>query len=130
MDLAKLVFTLIIMILGIIVVLLVSLHIFGPQAETSLTELYFVGKPSASVDQDNLIQFSFAIHNLEHTEIAYTYIITHNSIIIDHGSTILKHDESAIITKDFVIKSIQATSPVSVQLLNKELDIHFWVNSK
>ena len=76
--------------------------------------------------------FSFGVHNLENKKMNYTYSIYLKSSKIDEGYIILDHDMISITNKEFIIenKEENSSTPLSVQLLNKEQEIHFWVNVK
>lgn len=124
---------LLIFILGLILFSILSL-----KKQAGFTELYFVGNISKEAHSGYEYPFSFAIHNLENSDMGYDYSvyvnssIINNSSIIDTGYSIVEQGEIDIINEIFLAEDKYANSSVvvSVKLLSKNQEIHFWVDVK
>ena len=117
------------MILLLIISVLVVFNIIA-EKKPGFTELYFSDIPKTIKINENA-NFSFGIHNLENKKMDYSYEIYARTNKIDEGNVILNHDETKIITKSFrVNKAKESSIPISVKLLDKDQEIHFWVNVK
>ena len=118
---------------------------FAPEVKNSFTpipekftELYFenhldlpkIMKPDEEQD------FSFTIHNLEHTQMNYVVSLTaepeltpDNSFLIDQVAVPLEHDQSETIQQTFKLPELMSQRvKVTVQLLYLDQTIHFWVD--
>lgn len=117
-----------------IITLLAVLNVDAAQKKPGFTELYFVGNLPKTIKLYETYKFSFAIHNFENKLTTYHYAMFLNSDKIDQGSISIKKDHIAIIDKDFVLgHHITAASgatgiPISVRLLGKDQEIHFWLD--
>lgn len=101
----------------------------------ALTELYFedynklpiAGKSGAPYT------FRFTIHNMENKTMDYSYNVTQHSAstneIIKSGSLSLQNNELKMLDTTFTLASDSARTRISVHLINKNQEIHFWVNN-
>ena len=101
----------------------------------ALTELYFedynrlpiAGKSGAPY------AFRFTIHNMENKTMDYSYNVTQQSgstnEIIRTGSLSLQNNELKTLESTFTLASGSARTRISVNLINKNQEIHFWVNN-
>jgi hypothetical protein len=81
----------------------------------------------------NLYQFSFTIHNLENKDMVYKYEVysfEDEQIIIDQGNVLIKNNQSKTITENFTLPSDALRTKVTVNLINKNQQISFWVEDK
>lgn len=132
MDIEKIFLNMIIIILILTVLALAIFNIKTQNNKEGFTELYFVGNLSKEAIVDYEYPFSFAIHNLENKKMTYHYALYIKSSKIDEEYITLDHDKVSIINQYFILKneSKNNTIPISVKLLDKEQEIHFWVNVK
>ena len=116
----------ILVLIGIIIVLVIF-NVVLSKSKTGFTELYFVGDLPETVDANKTYSFSFAIHNLEYKTTNYEYEIYSDSQRINKGQIILGHNETNSIIQNFAVKSKPINSTkISVNLINKNQEIHFW----
>ena len=132
MNLEKIFSNVTIIILILLITILVILNITAKDKKNGFTELYFINDLPKIIKINEKYNFSFAIHNLEKKYVNYYYVIYVQSKKIDQGYINLNYNKIAIINQSFIIKNkLENNSiPVSVQLLNKNQEIHFWVNIK
>ncbi len=100
-----------------------------------LTELYFedynklpiAGKPGIANT------FRFTIHNMENKTVDYSYNVLEqsgiDSEVINTGTIRVSDNEKKTIENAFILASSSAKTKISVNLINKNQDIHFWVNN-
>ncbi len=73
----------------------------------------------------------FTIHNLEKKRMVYTYAIASeidgNKEMIKLDYITLEHDQAITLFQDFSIRKEFRMGKITVELLNKEQEIHFWV---
>ena len=131
MELGKTIFMyVVIMILVFIISVLVVFNI-TKENKHGFTELYFTDELPKTIKINENVNFSFGIHNLENKRMDYSYEVYARTNKIDEGSLSLNHDETKIITKSFIVEKVKESSmPISVKLLNKDQEIHFWVDVK
>lgn len=132
MNLEKSIPTVTIIILILIITVLLIFNITAADNKSGFTELYFINDLPKTIKINERYDFSFAIHNLEHKKMTYNYAIYYNKKKIDQGYVNLNHDETTTITRSFIAKKKLENPliPISVQLLNTNQEIHFWVNLK
>jgi hypothetical protein len=102
----------------------------------SYSELYFANHTSLlkSPPATDSASFSFVIHNNEHKEMEYPYVVflETNSIqtVLDQGVIVLKHDQSKE-QKVFVpTDSIIGKAKIVVRIQSLEQQIHYWIGEK
>jgi len=132
MNLEKIIPTVTIIILILIITVLLIFNIIPTEKKSGFTELFFVNDLPKTIKINERYDFSFAIHNLEKKKMTYDYAVYLESKKIDQSHITLNHDDTTTITQSFIVKDkLENTSiPISVQLLNKNQEIHFWVNLK
>lgn len=133
MNLKKIIPTLAIIGLIAIIVILLIFNLSPKQNKSGFTELYFVGDLPKTVKTNEQYNFSFAIHNLEERMMIYNCIIYLNSTKVSQDYVFLDPDDIIVINHSFKVEKAQEnlsleniSIPVSVQLLNKRQEIHFW----
>jgi hypothetical protein len=105
-----------------------------PKNNEPLTELYFddhLDLPkTAEINKE--YNFSFAIHNLEYQEMGYKYEITieynNRKFILDKNIIYLNNEETKHIQGKFTIPDKFDRAKITVNLINKNQAIHFWVD--
>ena len=119
-------------IVAIIIVLLIvgifSVLSLMSAAPKGFTELYFVGELPDKIT--GKADISFAIHNLEYNGMQYSYAIYVGNTTAAEDVVSLEHDEVATITKEILIPKSIGPVLISVKLLDKNQEIHFWVNNE
>jgi len=110
------------------VIILVLLNVFTPANKIDFNELYFTGDLPKIVRLNEESKFSFAIHNLGNSKMTYDYEVYLQSGKINEGNLALDPDGTAVITPVFVIKDKTDNVSISVRLLDKSQEIHFWVD--
>lgn len=98
------------------------------QPET-FTELYFTDHLSLpkQIKQGVPYHFEFTVHNLEYKDFTYVYEVTADTLILENGQFLLKHDEIKTIPVTFRIVQPFERMKITVNLVNKNQPIHFWV---
>lgn len=129
MDWRDIFFALVIIVLISIIAALAAFDIIAAKNKSGFTELYFVGNLPKAIKANEEYKFSFAIRNLENKEMAYNYAVHITPDKIKEGYVILNHTQTAIIRPSFIVEKPEASIPISVQLINKNQEIHFWVNA-
>ncbi len=115
--------------LVMLILALAVLNVSGIGDENGFTELYFVDGVPKTVEVNDRIHFSFAIHNLEDKRVNYSYVIYFDSNKIDEGGASLSHDEAKVISSSFMARGRTGESvPITVQLLNNNQQIRFWID--
>mgnify|MGYP001606767407 CR=1 FL=1 len=117
----------------ILLIIITFLAVFNLriQSRRDFTELYFVNKLPKDVKVNENYNFSFVVHNLENKHTVYNYTVNLGPNLINQGFVNLDHNQIAIINQTFKVTQMNnGLIPVSVKLLNKDQDIHFWVNAK
>lgn len=103
-----------------------------PKPET-MTELYFTNNTNLpnAVENNQPINFTFVIHNLEATDYQYTYnvsVITNgNKRIVDSGKVLIKDDQYYIKNENFTVTHSPGRQEVVVELISKQQSIDFWI---
>jgi hypothetical protein len=102
----------------------------------TFTELYFdnhLQLPS-TVSQNQIIHFTFTVHNLEYRTYTYPYEVTlnenGNKTEIDKGSFTLKQNEYKTISETYTLTQPITRAKVDVDLTGLNQDIFFWINGK
>ena len=119
------------LILAMLIITLVIIFSIASENKKGFTELYFLSDLPKTVEANKEYNFSFAISNLEKKNMDYYYIVNEKPNEIKQGYVNLNHGEIEIINQKFLVgNKTESPMKISVQLLNKEQEIHFWVNSK
>ena len=92
------------------------------------SELYFINNLLKTIEINETYDLFFAIHDFEDKNMSYNYSICLISDKLDEGYVCLDRGESAVINQSLVSENIleNISIPVSVRLLNKNQEIHFW----
>lgn len=102
------------------------------QPET-FTELYFTDHLNLpkEIELEVPYFFEFTTHNLEYEDFTYVYEVTmnggENTVVFDKGQFTLKHDEERTIPVTFHISQLTGRTKITVNLVNKNQPIHFWL---
>ena len=126
-------FVTILLIILIIIISTLILIKFNEIPSDDFSELYFNDFESLpqSMKPSEPLEFSFTVVNIENTDIAYQYIITfkNNDIetILDNNGFILNAGEKQVFQEKILIEEDFKVGLVSVKLLNKNQEIHFWI---
>lgn len=98
------------------------------QPET-FTELYFTDHLSLpkQIKLGVPYSFKFTVHNLEYQDFTYVYEVTADNLILDKDQFSLKHDEVKTILVTFRIFRHFERIKITVNLVNKNQPIHFWL---
>lgn len=100
-----------------------------------LTELYFedYNKLPITGRTGFPYTFRFTIHNMENKPVEYSYNVTEQSgqvnEVINTGAVNVKDNELKTLENTFTLSSGSAKTKISVNLINKNQEIHFWVNN-
>lgn len=121
-------------------VLLKSPSYFKEFSKTSLskkperfTELYFTDHLNLpkKIKLGTPYSFEFTIHNLEYQDFTYHYELTaeidEKKAVLGEGQFLLKHDEIKTLPLDFRIFKSFKRAKITLNLVNKNQPIHFWV---
>lgn len=132
MNLEKIIPTTAIIILISVIIFLLIFIIIPTENKSGFTELYFINDLPKTIKMNETYDLFFAIHNLEDKKMTYNYAVYLQSKKIDQGYVSLNHDETTIINQSFIVKNKleNISIPVSVRLLNKNQEIHFWAHLK
>lgn len=104
----------------------------------TFTELYFanhLGLPK-EIKLGTLYSFQFVVHNLEYRDFTYIYEVSaedeegKNKIILSRNRFLLKHDEIKTVPVTFKIINPFRRMKITVNLINKNQPIHFWVEQE
>lgn len=100
--------------------------------EPQIIELYFTDSNNLPdiIPSNNLIDFSFSIKNkgLQEESLTYLVIIKNNEDkIISSNSVLLKSKQTTTLQEKFTVDQNIESALISVELLNKNQEIHFWV---
>lgn len=106
-----------------------SLHL-SKEPET-YTELYFSDHQSVLQSfEEGFVEFT--IHNLEHEKVVYDYellaVIDEKEEVLGSDQLTLQHDELTNITEKFTAPESEGRVKISVNLKDKNQEIHFWIN--
>jgi hypothetical protein len=115
--------------LVLVVVILVALNITsGPKP--GFSELFFSGEPPKTAKLNESQSFSFGVHNLENKQMTYEIAIYLNDTLIGSKNISLSKNQEMILTGNFTITGLakESSLPVRVKLLNRDQEIHFWVD--
>ena len=106
---------------------------FNEVPNNDFSELYFNEFESLpkSIKPSEPLEFSFTVVNIENTEMTYQYIVTfkNNDVetILDNNEFILNSGEKQTFQEQILIEEGFNMGLVSVKLLNKNQEIHFWI---
>jgi len=115
----------------LLIIAILVLYTSNVEENDGFTELYFLDDIPKSVEVNKEYDFSFAIHNLENKDMFYQYIIFLESNELSQETVSLSHDATEIINQKFSVNSpLGDEMQISVQLLNKNQEIHFKVKIK
>ena len=98
-----------------------------------LTELYFNNnaKLPSSATNNQVISFTFVIHNLETTDYRYSYDVSVNingtRHIVDSGNVLVKNNQYSVKNEKFNLMNSSGRQEVVVELTNKRQSIDFWI---
>ena len=102
----------------------------------TFTELYFEDHLSLP-DEVALFKennFKFTIHNLENEDMEYPYEVyidvNREKNMIDKSSVLIENNEYKTITEDFTITVPMQRANVVINLINKNQQIHFWMEEE
>ena len=102
----------------------------------TFTELYFEDHLSLP-DEVTLFKennFKFTIHNLENEDMEYPYEVyidvNREKNMIDKSSVLIENNEYKTITEDFTITVPMQRAKVVINLINKNQQIHFWMEEE
>jgi len=102
----------------------------------TFTELYFEDHLSLP-DEVALFKennFKFTIHNLENEDMEYPYEVyidvNREKNMIDKSSVLIENNEYKTITEDFTITVPMQRAKVVINLINKNQQIHFWMEEE
>jgi len=102
----------------------------------TFTELYFEDHLSLP-DEVALFKennFKFTIHNLENEDMEYPYEVyidvNREKQLIDKSSVLIEKNEYKTITEDFTITVPMQRAKVVINLINKNQQIHFWMEEE
>jgi uncharacterized membrane protein len=115
--------------LVIAVALLLSFNL-AKKEKDGFTELYLVKNLPKVVEEGRTYDFSFGVHNFEYKDMVYDYSVSVQSDVIGIGTIDLEHDDSYIVTSNFTAENMVEKALISVKLLNKDQEIHFWTRLK
>jgi len=112
-------------VLLIVLISALILFIDSEDVKAGFTELYFVNGLPKTIEMNKEYSFSFGVHNFEEKKMDYDYAIYSQSKQIGQGTVTLYPDEAIVISQGFT-ENRSGTIPISVKLLNKNQEIHFW----
>lgn len=98
-----------------------------------LTELYFNNSANLpdSVPANQVMSFSFVIHNLETTDYRYVYEVSVNANstkqIVDSGTVLVKNNQYFVKNEQFKLMDARGRQEVVVALTNLRQSIDFWI---
>ena len=119
------------LIVTMLIITLVIIFSIASENKKGFTELYFLNGLPKAVEANKEYNFSFAIRNLEKKNMDYYYIVNEKPNEIKQGYVNLNHGEIEIINQKFLVSNkTESPMKISVQLLNKDQEIHFWVGSE
>jgi len=121
-----------------VIILAVFLVILSqiPKGIEPLTELYFTQhlELPKTIEVNKTYNFSFSVHNLEYEPIIYKYEVTgeynNKTVQFDINSIGLDNNQTKTIDETFKINEHFDRAKISVNLLNRQEVIHFWVDEK
>ena len=125
----------VIAILGLvaIIVILLFFNISSKQKKSGFTELYFTSDLPKTINTGEQYTFSFAIRNLEDKKMIYNCIVYFNESKLSQDYVFLDPGQTTVINQSFILgnvsqnlSAVNISVPISVQLLNKRQEIHFW----
>ena len=96
-----------------------------------LTEIYFNDHTHLpkSATSNEVIRFSFVIHNLETTDYQYAYQVSVNAhgmrLVVDSGTVLVKNDQYYVKYEQFSLLNSPGSQEVVVELISKRQSIHF-----
>ena len=97
-----------------------------------LTELYFSNNANLPdhATSNQVVDFSFVIHNLETTDYQYTYDVSVNANgtrhIVDSGIVLVKNNQYYVKNEKFNLMNSPGRQDVIVELTNIRQSIDFW----
>lgn len=100
--------------------------------EPQITELYFTEPDNLprTIPSNNIVEFSFSINNkgLQEESLIYLVIIkSKEEKILTSNSVLLEPNEIKTIKQRIKLDEIMESAFISVELFNKNQEIHFWV---
>ncbi|MFH1209987.1 MAG: hypothetical protein V1663_04325 [archaeon] len=107
-----------------------------PKGIEPLTELYFTQhlELPKTVQVNQTYNFSFSVHNLEYKAIIYQYEVigeyNNKTVQFDINSIGLDNNQTKTVEESFKINENFDRAKISVNLLNREEVIHFWVDEE
>ena len=123
----------VLIIASIIGIIAVTIIIFTNKTSEPFTELYFEDHQNLPkiVQLNQIYNFQFSIHNLENKDENYFYLIhidaDGNDIFLDSSYISLKNNQTATISKNFMLTENFENAKIIVELIGKNQEIHFWV---
>ncbi len=101
-----------------------------------LTELYFEDSAHlpASATGNQVVSFTFVIHNLETTDYRYAYdvvvIANGGRHVVDSGNVLVKNNQSFVKKEEIPLVNSPGRQNVVVELVNLRQSIDFWVENR
>lgn len=101
----------------------------------ALTELYFEDHNKLPIVTQPGVPFTFrfTIHNMENKSMDYSYTVVEQSgtvnSLVKSGELSLKDNELKTLDQTVELASGATKTKISVNLINKNQEIHFWVNN-
>lgn len=98
-----------------------------------LTELYFNNSANLpdSVPANQVMSFSFVIHNLETTDYRYVYEVSVNANstkqIVDSGTVLVKNNQYFVKNEQLKLMDSRGRQEIVVALTNLRQSIDFWI---
>jgi hypothetical protein len=98
-----------------------------------LTELYFNNNENlpSSATRNQMVSFTFVIHNLETTDYQYVYDVSVNAngtkYVVDSGIVLVKNNQYYVKNETFDLINSSVSQEVVVELTNKQQSIDFWI---
>ena len=121
-------------VISILILIVISLAVFNvivARYMSGFSELFFVGDLPKEIEVNKEYKFAFGIRNLENKETAYNYVVNIQPDKTKEGYIILNHSQATTIQPRFVVDTkAESPLPISVQLLNRDQEIRFWVDVK
>ncbi len=85
----------------------------------------------SSAGRNQVIRFTFVIHNLEAADYQYVYEVSVNTNgikdIIDSGKVLVKNNQYYVKNENLHLMNLLGRQEVMVELTNKRQSIDFWI---
>jgi len=113
-------------IIGIIVV---TALIFTNKTNEPFTELYFEDHQNLprEIELGKEYSFRFTVHNVGGKGVNYFYEFSKDNRLLDAKTFILEDSKTTTFREVFTINENFEEAKMTIKLLNKDQEIHFWV---